>query len=194
VAFIVTALTGHPALNVAQILAIDLGTNGCRAWPGTENQAIDAASTPRACPGRSRAAAALFLAGLIGALRQLFCWVRWQANHSDWGWLDFIDRLGNMTGLRALGRPHAVLLAVTMFHAGVVMAQVGNAFACRTEKQRGRTLGWFSNRSLLLSIAVEIGLILCLIYVPGLAAIFDHRRLPGWPGYGWLPFLWPYTG
>jgi Ca2+-transporting ATPase len=29
------------------------------------------------------------------------------------------------------------LLAVTVFHAGVVMAQVGNAFACRTEKSAG---------------------------------------------------------
>ncbi len=195
--FIVTALTGLPlALNVAQILAIDLGTDMLPGLAlGTEKPEPDVMQRPprhRSQPLVDR-----------GLLQRSFLWLgpietllaysgfllvlalAGQLPLPDWGWLGFIDRLGNITGLRALGRPHAILLAVTIFHAGVVMAQVGNAFACRTEKQRGRTLGWLSNRSLLLSIAVEIGLILCLIYVPGLAAIFDHRRLPGW-AWMWL--------
>jgi magnesium-transporting ATPase (P-type) len=74
------------------------------------------------------------------------------------------------------------LLAVTVFHAGVVMAQVGNAFACRTEKERGRSLGWLSNRLLLLGVFVEIVIILALIYIPPLAAAFEHVPLP--------PFFW----
>jgi len=47
----------------------------------------------------------------------------------------------------SLDQESLYLLAVTTFHAGVVMSQVGNAFACRTEKARGRHLGWLSNRS-----------------------------------------------
>jgi len=39
-------------------------------------------------------------------------------------------------------------LATTVFHAGVVAAQIGNAFACRTEKEYVRRLGWFGNRFL----------------------------------------------
>ncbi len=70
------------------------------------------------------------------------------------------------------------LLAITVFHAGVVTAQIGNAFACRTETDRGHHLGWISNRFLLGGIAVEIGIILALIYVPALADIFNHAPLP----------------
>src|SRR6185503_3347756 len=41
------------------------------------------------------------------------------------------------------------LLATTVFHVGVVMAQVGNAFTCRTETESVHRLGWLSNRFLL---------------------------------------------
>jgi magnesium-transporting ATPase (P-type) len=58
------------------------------------------------------------------------------------------------------------------------MAQVGNAFACRTEKERGRSLGWLSNRLLLLGVFVEIVIILALIYIPPLATAFEHVPLP----------------
>jgi Ca2+-transporting ATPase len=77
------------------------------------------------------------------------------------------------------GSPSMVLLtAMTVFHAGVVMAQVGNAFACRSEKLRGRHLGWLSNRLLFGGIAIEITIILALIYIPPLYNIFNHTPLP----------------
>jgi magnesium-transporting ATPase (P-type) len=69
-------------------------------------------------------------------------------------------------------------VAVTIFHAGVVTAQVGNAFACRTETNRGRSLGWSSNPLLLYSIAGELAIILGLIYIPSLAQAFEHVWLP----------------
>ena len=78
------------------------------------------------------------------------------------------------------------LLAVTVFHAGVVMAQVGNVFACRTEKARGRHVGWLSNRLILGGVAIELAIILCLIYIPPLAKIFDHVPLP--------PYFWIFLG
>ena len=58
------------------------------------------------------------------------------------------------------------------------MAQVGNAFACRTERERGRRLGWLSNRFLLWGILAEIVIILVLIYFPPLARTFNHVPLP----------------
>jgi magnesium-transporting ATPase (P-type) len=58
------------------------------------------------------------------------------------------------------------------------MAQVGNAFACRTELHRGRSLGWLSNPFLLYGVVIEIAIILALIYIPPLAAAFDHAPLP----------------
>jgi P-type Ca2+ transporter type 2C len=78
--------------------------------------------------------------------------------------------------------PGVNALAVTVFHAGVVASQVGNAFACRTERNRGRELGWFSNPFLFLGIGVEIAIILSLIYIPFLYRIFEHIPLP--------PYYW----
>jgi magnesium-transporting ATPase (P-type) len=74
----------------------------------------------------------------------------------------------------------AVLLAATLYHAGVVMAQVGNALACRSDRARSSNLGWLSNRYLLLGIFIEIAAILCIIYIPFLAEMFKHAPLPAW--------------
>jgi magnesium-transporting ATPase (P-type) len=70
------------------------------------------------------------------------------------------------------------VLATTVFFAGVVMAQVGNAFTCRRETPGVHHLGWFSNIFLMAGIVFEILLALALIYVRPLAALFGHVQLP----------------
>jgi sodium/potassium-transporting ATPase subunit alpha len=70
------------------------------------------------------------------------------------------------------------VLATTTFHAGVVMSQIGNAFACRSETRNVRHMGWLSNRFLLIGVAIEIGLILSMIYIHPLAVAFEHQPLP----------------
>ncbi len=80
------------------------------------------------------------------------------------------------------------MLAMTVFFSGVVMAQAGNVFACRTEVNRGRTLGWTSNRFLLFGIAAEIVLVLVLIYFPPLAMALHLVPLP----LAWWAWLAPY--
>lgn len=70
------------------------------------------------------------------------------------------------------------LMGITVFHAGVVFAQVGNAFACRSEVNPIRQLGIFSNIPLLLGVAVEIVIIFLLIYFPPLAKAFNHIPIP----------------
>ena len=99
-------------------------------------------------------------------------------------WLPFAQRL-------ALPAGRDYILATTVFHAGVVMAQVGNAFACRTERGRGRQLGWLRNRFLLAGVAAEVALILLLIYVPALADRFEHLPLPAawWGALAAFPFV-----
>ena len=69
------------------------------------------------------------------------------------------------------------LLASTVFFAGVVTSQVGNAFAARTERARGRWLGWTSNRYLLGGVGIELLIALVLIYTP-VNQIFDLTPLP----------------
>ena len=66
-----------------------------------------------------------------------------------------------------------------MFHAGVVTAQIGNAYACRTEREGLYQLRWrlLVNRWLQGGVLLEIGIILALIYVWPLSLWFEHLPL-----------------
>jgi P-type Ca2+ transporter type 2C len=70
------------------------------------------------------------------------------------------------------------MLASTVFQAGVVTAQIGNAFACRSEKGNVRWLGLFSNPFLLGGIIFESFLIMVMVYVQPAAREFGHLPLP----------------
>jgi magnesium-transporting ATPase (P-type) len=87
------------------------------------------------------------------------------------------------------------ILATTLFHMGVITTQIGNAFACRTEKssilfEQGfrAWLHWLvSNRFLLVGIVVEIVLINTLVYAQPFQTIFEHGPIsPLW----WLLIIW----
>jgi magnesium-transporting ATPase (P-type) len=187
VPFILMALFNIPlALTVTQILAIDLGTDLLPALAlGAERPEPDVMQRPprrRTQPlldGRL-VARALWL----GAIETLLCYIGFfliiqssinfvMASRPDL--LPFAERLAAPGGL-------AYVVATTVFHAGVVTAQIGNAFACRTELSHVRHMGWLSNRFLLAGIAAEIVIILSLVYIAPLAAVFEHHPPP--PEYG----------
>lgn len=67
----------------------------------------------------------------------------------------------------------AVLLAAsgTAF-AAVVLGQAANAFACQSTTDWPGTLGWTTNRLLVVGVAVE--LLLLLLYPPPLAAFLNQ--------------------
>jgi len=67
--------------------------------------------------------------------------------------------------------------ATTMTLAGIVAAQVGNVFACRTERASVFGVGLFANRWVLGGIAAELVLLATLILVPPLARIFGLAPL-----------------
>jgi glucose-6-phosphate-specific signal transduction histidine kinase len=78
---------------------------------------------------------------------------------------------------------------------GVITRQIGNAFACRTEKasiffEQGLRAGlrWLaSNRFLLVGIAVELLLINILVYVSPFQTLFEHGPIaPLW----WFLIIW----
>jgi len=184
--FIVTALWRIPlALTVTQILAIDLGTDLLPALAlGTEKPEPDVMRRPprrRDQPlidGGLLVRAFLWLGGIEAALCFLgFFGVYYLSGYTDFLHLPRLD-LSSFSERLASPAGRAYILATTAFHAGVVMAQIGNAFTCRTETEPVHRLGWFSNRFLLLGIAVEIGLILLLIYFRPLAMLFEHLPLP----------------
>jgi magnesium-transporting ATPase (P-type) len=79
--------------------------------------------------------------------------------------------------------------ATTMTMAGIVMAQVGAGLAWRTNRQSLRSVGIWSNRLLLVGIAVEVAMIALLAYAPGLDSLFHTSDLEVWH---WLfLLLWP---
>ncbi len=205
--FVVSALFGVPlALSILQILAIDLGTDLLPALAlGTERPEPEIMRRPprgRHQPlidGRLLLRAFLWLGGIETALAYLG-FVAVLATSGTGRTL--IERLLHglapglqmERGLALLSPPQdvsAYALAVTVFYASVVMAQVGNAFACRTERGQVRQMGWLSNPLLLVGILVEIGLLLVLVYVKPIALLFGHVPIPPayWIGLALYPFI-----
>jgi magnesium-transporting ATPase (P-type) len=80
----------------------------------------------------------------------------------------------------SLSFTEAKFLAATVYHAGVIMAQIGNAFACRSDRARSSNLGWLSNIYLLAGILIELAGIFGIIYIPFIAGVFNHTPLPAW--------------
>jgi magnesium-transporting ATPase (P-type) len=65
----------------------------------------------------------------------------------------------------------------------VVIAQTANAFACRSSRRPAWTLGWFSNRFLLVSVLVELAFALAMLVIPAASNLLDQQ----WPPAGaWI--------
>ena len=189
--FILTAMFRIPlALTVMQILAIDLGTDLFPALAlGTEKPEPDIMKRPPRRRTQPLIDRGLMLRAFLwlGLIEAALCYTGFFLVYAASGnaALSGLPWLGSFSIPQLLNIPaeQVALVAVTVFHAGVVTSQVGNVFACRTEKARGRHLGWLSNRLLLGGVAIELVIILCLIYIPSLAQIFDHVPLPA---YFWV--------
>jgi Ca2+-transporting ATPase len=180
------------ALSVRQILAIDLGTDMFPALAlGMEKPEPDVmkrAPRPRSQPllDRGLLSRALWL-GMIEATLCFagFLLVFILAGHIHRIGLSFLAPLENLFAFRLkLSFEQTAFLAATVYHAGVVMSQVGNALACRSDRTRSSSLGWLSNKYLLVGILIELLGIAGIIYIPFLAKIFDHSPLPAWMWLG----------
>ncbi len=185
VPLVLAALFDIPmALTVAQILAIDLGTDLLPALAlGSERPEPDVMERPprkrnqpmldRDVLGRSLWLGFIETALCYGGFFFVYYWM------DPAGWRDLLNPLWLPYGelLRtAPGRTY--ILATTVFLAGVVSCQIGNAFACRTSRERVSELGYWSNRGLLLSVVLEIVLILTLVYVPLFNNLFELLPIP----------------
>lgn len=73
---------------------------------------------------------------------------------------------------------HAYRQATTMTFLAMVVAQIGTAFAARTERASLRSIGVFSNRLLLAGIAFELALAAILVYVPLFQDLLGTASLP----------------
>ncbi|MCX6025472.1 MAG: HAD-IC family P-type ATPase, partial [Chloroflexi bacterium] len=205
--FILSATFGVPlTLSILQILAIDLGTDLLPALAlGTERPEPELMHRPpraRHQPlidGALLGRAFLWLGGIETALAYTGFLAVLAAAGSERTPLErlmhgLLPGAELERGWRLLPPAqdlNAHALAVTVFYAGVVMAQVGNAYACRTEHGQVRQIGWLGNPLLLVGILVEIGLLLVLVYIKPIAALFGHVAIPPvyWIGLSFYPLI-----
>jgi len=81
------------------------------------------------------------------------------------------------------------IMATTMTFAGVVTTQVGAVMGCRTDRTSIFRIGFFTNRLVLWGIAVELTLLVTLIYVPFLQPVFNTATI----GLGEWAYLFAWT-
>jgi len=165
-------------MTVMQVLAIDLGTDMVPALalgaeppePGLMSQPPRDRSQPLVTGGLLARAGYLGVIASVGAMVTFFG-AYWR--HGFWGqWQD-------LPGQGAL-----YLSATSMVLATVVMTQVGNLFAHRTEFRSIASVGLGGNRLIWVGVAVEIVFLLLIIYVPWLRPIF------GTTPFGLVDWLW----
>ena len=191
--FIVTAIFPIPlALTVRQILAVDLGTDLMPALGlGVERPEPDIMSKPPRPRNRPVIDKGLLWRsfGWLGLIEAVLCFFGFfmvlYVSGNLGVFVPFSSVLPIPSVLFApMGIYAAYTIANTVYHAGVVTCQVGNAFACRTETAHNTGMGWFSNKYLWIGIGIELFIIFILIYIPFLAGIFNHVRIPFyfWPG------------
>jgi Ca2+-transporting ATPase len=74
-------------------------------------------------------------------------------------------------------------LASTAAFAAIVWCQVGNVFACRSERLPATSMGLPRGRMLYTGVAVELALLLAIVYLPPLQPVFGTAPLPAaaWP-------------
>ena len=188
--FIVTAsLPLIPlALSVRQILAIDLGTDMFPALSlGMEKPEPDVMKRPPRPRSQPLLDGGLLTRSLwLGLIESAMCFAGFLSIfvlsvYADDIGLAFLSPLVNLVDFTLpLSFGAATMLASTVYHAGVVTAQVGNALACRSDRARSSRLGWLSNKYLLFGILVELIGIVGIVYIPFLAGIFNHAPLPAW--------------
>ncbi|MEM4755819.1 MAG: HAD-IC family P-type ATPase [Candidatus Woesearchaeota archaeon] len=172
VPFLLFVLLDWPlALPVLLILAIDLGTDMLPAIGlGMEEPEHDVMKRPPRDPNKKLLTWKMVMRsyGFIGPLQTLFAYLMFFAVLFRGGWV-FGAELSVFSPL--------YLSAVTAFFSTVVITQIFNVIACRTTRTSTFTKP-LTNPYILVGIAVEILLLLALIFVPIISTTFGTAPFP----------------
>jgi sodium/potassium-transporting ATPase subunit alpha len=162
------------ALTIPQILAVDLGTDMVPALAlGAERPDPAIMNVPPRPRAERLVSLGLLIRaygflGTIEAAIAMGCFF-WFLRLNGWTWgapLDWADPL------------YRKATALTL--AAIVIAQVANVFACRSERVSLARLGFLTNSFILWGILVEMTLLIVIVYTPPGNAILGTAPLPLW--------------
>jgi magnesium-transporting ATPase (P-type) len=172
--FVFWALSGGRfplALSVLQILALDIGTDLLPALAlGSEAPSKGALKRPPERRHLMDRALMFRVFGLLGPVEALLEMTAYTAVLFGAGWSP-----------GAVLPPSDVLMAASgAAFTTVVLAQLANAFACRSATSPPWRLGWFTNRLLLWAVLAELGLLSVFLFLGPVAGLLGHA--PPTPG------------
>lgn len=146
-------------LTVMEILAVDLGTDMVPAMGlGVEKPETGIMNVPPRSQKESLLSRPLIL--------KAFCWYGLLEGAFAIAAYFFLNHLHGWpeNPLASTGTVYQMATAITF--AAIVMGQVGAVFGCRTQRLSVFKAGLFSNKMILIGIAVEFALLSLLVYLP----------------------------
>jgi len=172
--FVIWALSGGRfplALSVLQILALDIGTDLLPALAlGSEAPSKGTLKRPPERRHLMDRALMFRVFGLLGPVEALFEMTAYTAVLLGAGWTPGAE----------LPAADVLMAASGAAFTTVVLAQLANAFACRSASVPPWQLGWFSNRLLVWAVLAEMGLLAVFLFLGPLATLLGHA--PPSPG------------
>lgn len=172
--FVIWALSGGRfplALSVLQILALDIGTDLLPALAlGSEAPSKGTLKRPPERRHLMDRALMFRVFGLLGPVEALFEMTAYTAVLLGAGWTPGAELPASDVLMAASGAAFTT----------VVLAQLANAFACRSASVPPWRLGWFTNRLLVWAVLAELGLLAVFLFLGPLAALLGHA--PPSPG------------
>jgi P-type Ca2+ transporter type 2C len=187
--FILFALSGGRiplALNIMQILAVDLGTDIVPALAlgsePPEPEVMD--KPPRSLKEHVITSGMLARSyGFLGVIQSLAAMSAFYFQY----WIN--GYRGIFFDLPSEGLLYSSATSMTL--AAIVTTQIGNLFAQRTELASFFRTKLFSNRLIWVGIASELAILVCIIYIPLFQQIFKTSSLPFFPNWIFLFALMP---
>ena len=175
VPFLGYGFIGMPlALTIPQVLAVDLGTDMIPALGlGTERPQSDVMDLPP----RPRSERLLRLPILLRAY--LFLGLM-EAGIAMGGFFLYLNSQGWTWGEHLDWSSPLYREATTVTFAGIVLAQVANVFACRSDHLSVSKLGWRTNSLIVWGILTELIILSLIAYTPIGNEIFGTSPLPLW--------------
>jgi Ca2+-transporting ATPase len=172
--YMLYALLGIPLpLLVVQVLAIDLAIDvvPSLALSREPPESGIMKEPPRSLSERLFTTKVFFRSFYIGAIiavgAMFGCLSAWMAG----GW---------QLGAALPSNSSVYIKGVTMTFAGIVVAQMGNTIACRTNKVSVLKSNLLANKWIILGIMVQLSILLFLIYVPFMQSFFGTTELGVW--------------